>query len=83
MLAQRMFKRHPFSGRLELNTQAARERDGWIEAANRHCSGELFWRERAAKRCERDGHLWIVTGDEQGRYCTCCGRLEGDYYVRV
>lgn len=71
-----IIRRHPLSGRPELNTRAARERDGWIETANRHCSGELFWRARAAQRCELNGHLWVVTGDGAGNYCTCCGKLE-------
>lgn len=69
----RLVKRHPFSGRLELNTRAARERDGWIETAARHSRNEDFWRARAAKRCDLNGHLWIRTDDGSGDYCTCCG----------
>ena len=73
---QGIFHRHPFSGRRELNTRAARERDGWIETANRHCQGELFWRGRARQRCERDGHTYVLTGDKASNYCTCCGHME-------
>lgn len=68
-------KRHPFSNRRELNTRAARERDGWIESANHFAKGESFWRDRAKQRCQRDGHVWIDTDDKSGQYCTCCGAM--------
>lgn len=74
-LTRPLTRRHPFSGRREPNTQAARERDDWIETANRHARNEFFWRDRCAARCERDGHVWVDTDDKSGRYCTCCGAM--------
>lgn len=71
-----ILKRHPFSNRRELNTRAARERDAWIETANMHCKNEFFWRDRCKQRCAIDGHTFVVTGDESGLYCTCCGATE-------
>ena len=67
--------RHPFSDRRELNTRPVRERNGWIEAANRYAKGEAFWRDRCRERCERDGHVWIRCQDDSANYCTCCGAM--------
>lgn len=70
-----VMKRHPFSGRRELNTRAARERDAWIESANHFAAGESFWRERTEQRCAADGHTYVPTDDGTGQYCTCCGDM--------
>lgn len=70
-----IIKRHPFSGRRELNTQTARERDAWIETADMHSKNESFWRNRTKERCARDGHTYVTTDDGSGQYCTCCGNL--------
>ena len=69
----KLTRRHPFTGRRELNTRAARERDGWIEEARRYASNESFWRERTEQRCAVDGHRYVTTDDGSGLYCTCCG----------
>lgn len=74
-LQRPLLTQHPFSGRRELNTRAARERDAWIETARMHAANESFWRGRAATRCELGGHIWVDTDDGAGRSCTCCGQL--------
>lgn len=71
----KLFKTHPLSKKRELNTQAARERDDWIDTARHYGKDADFWRNRCQDRCRRDGHAWIETGDLASLYCTCCGSM--------